>query len=110
MGSVAFFWWLMSHSSSRKELKSPHWLAALVSYFFFICAVFLFLLSFAGSDSSAPHSHRLLRLAFLVTSIGLFVAGLVVHGKFVDRSRIRWVRNKKVRKPLKHVRKTGSRG
>ena len=110
MGSVAFFWSLMSHRRSRKELKGPHWLAALFSYFLYICAVFLFLLSFAGGDSSAAHSHLLLRLAFLVASIGLFVAGLVVHGRFVDRSRIRWVRNRKVRKLSERVRKTGSRG
>jgi uncharacterized membrane protein YbhN (UPF0104 family) len=110
LGILAFFWLLVSHSSSRKELKGSHWLAALVSYFFFICAVFLFLLSFVGGDPTAPHSYWSLRLAFLVGSIGLLVASLVVHGKFVDGSRIRWVRNRKVRKPLKHVRKTGSRG
>jgi phosphoglycerol transferase MdoB-like AlkP superfamily enzyme len=110
MGIVGFFWLLMSHSSSRKELKGPHWLAALISYFFLVSSVFLFVFSFASGDFSSPHSHWFLRLAFLVSSIGLLVASLVVHGKFVDGSRIRWVRNRKVRKPLKHARKTGSRG
>jgi vacuolar-type H+-ATPase subunit I/STV1 len=107
---VAFFGLLVSHSNSRKQLKGPHWFAALIGYFFQICAVFLFLLFLPVGDSSSTHPHLLLRLAFLVGSIGLFVAGLVIHGKFVDGSRMRWVRNRKARKSLKHERKMGSRG